>query len=154
MYVLLHFCLTSLFVLNLKKKSKVLFQQKVAIFDSESLLAFQIDNSPTENASYNEQFAFDNLNNSSLFIRTENLLFCIDMTNMQSSEDQILFIDDDFEEPNATDIHEFNGNQYLTEIRRIIESHDAKWISYQPGKSQNSKPFDTDDHTISSVERI
>lgn len=101
-----------------------------------------------------DEFGDDNLNSSHIFIRTSNLLFYIDMTNMQSGDDHILFIDDDFQAPTVTDIHVFNGNQYLNEIRRIIESHDAKWISYQPGKSHNSKPFDTDDHTISSIERI
>lgn len=103
---------------------------------------------------FDDEFAIDNLNSSNIFIRTENLLFYIDMTNMKSGDNQILFIDDDFQEPTVTDMHKLNGNQYSNEIRRIIESHDAKWIPYQPGKSHNSKSFDTDDHTISSMERI
>lgn len=101
-----------------------------------------------------DEATFNNLNPLDVVVRTENLVFYIDLKNVESGDDQILFVADDFEEPNEDDISEFNRIQYSDEIKHIIESHDAKWIPYQPGTSQNSNPFDTDDHTISSIERI
>lgn len=101
-----------------------------------------------------DESAHNHFNNCSLIIQTENLLFYIDMMKLNSFEEQFIVIDDDFNEPNGDDILELNRNQYANEIRSIIESYDAKWISYQSAKSQNSNPFDTDDHIISSIERV
>lgn len=95
---------------------------------------------------------FNNLNHS--FVGVANLILYIDITNIKSGEDQILFVANDFDGPNEDDISEFYRNQYSDKIKRIIETHDTKWIPYQPETSQNPNPFDADDHTISSMERI
>lgn len=76
------------------------------------------------------------------------------MSSVTSGVSQFLFIENDIERTNEDEILEYMQNQISTEIRSIIESHNANWIPYQPKKSQNSNPFDTDDHTISSIERI
>lgn len=131
---------------------EVSFQQKVFVFDKSMLTKNSAIGFPINNISLSDDVIQNHFNSHSLIIQTENLLFYIDMINMNSIEDQFLFIDDDFEEPNADDI--LKMNQYAIEIRRIIESHNAKWILYQSTKSQSSKSFDIDDHTISSIERI
>lgn len=101
-----------------------------------------------------EQFSFIKSNNSDILICIENLMFFIDMVNAQSSESQTISIEENFEGPNEDELFTFNQNQNTSKIRRIIESHDTKWIVYQPEKCQNSNPFDIDDHTVSSIERI
>lgn len=110
-------------------------------------------NGDVDDNNNNNESSFNQLNHLNVFVRTENLVFYIDMMNIKSGEDQILFIADDFEKL-EDDISEFNRNKYSNEIRRIIESHNTKWIPYQAGTSQNSNPFDTDDHTIESIERM
>lgn len=87
--------------------------------------------------------------NAYAIVRAPNLLFYIDMTSISASSDQIVFVDEDSFEPNKENILEMHD----TEIKHIIETHDARWISYQPEGSQNSNPLDIDDRT-SSIERI
>lgn len=89
-----------------------------------------------------------------MFICTENLLFYVDMMKIQSSENPNIFIENFFEGPSEDELFAFNHNQYTSKLRRIIESHGIKWIVHEPEKCQNLNPFDTDDHTISSIERI
>lgn len=86
-------------------------------------------------------------------VRAPNLLFYIDMTGVNTGNDQIVFVDEDFLEPSNEHILEMYGKQYDTKIKHIIESHDARWIPYQPEESQNSNPLDIDDRK-SSIERI
>lgn len=65
-------------------------------------------------------------------VRAPNLLFYIDMTSVNASNDHILFVDEDFLEPSEEDMLEMNGKKYDAQIRRIIESHDVRWIPYHP----------------------
>lgn len=92
--------------------------------------------------------------NTYAIVRAPNLLFYIDMTRVNSSNDQIVFVDEDFFEPSKENMHDVNAKQYDAKIRRIIEAHDARWISYQPEGSQNANPLDIDDLQKSSIERI
>lgn len=101
-----------------------------------------------------EDGLFNNSNYSKIFIHMGGLVLYIDMTFIKSGEHRILLIGEDFERPTEDDISQYNRNQNSFDIKRIIESHNAKWIPYQPRKSLNSNQFGTDDHTISSIERI
>lgn len=91
--------------------------------------------------------------NTCAIVQAPNLLFYIDMMRVNAGNDHTVFVDEDFLEPTEENTLKMYGAQYDTKIQRIIESHDAKWISYQPEGSQNSNPLDIDDRT-SSIERI
>lgn len=119
----------------------------------------QIRNSPNDGLLSRHSITGQNVqstysNSINVVFHVGNVLLYIDTTNMISNADHVLFIADNFQQPTEHDIFEFNQNQYSAEIKRMIESHDAKWISYQPEKNQNSNPLDTDQHTISSMERV
>lgn len=80
-------------------------------------------------------------------VRAPNLIFYIDiMPGKNASNDQTVYIDEDvFDEPSDESILEVYGKQCDAEIRRIIESHDTRWIQYHPEGSQTSNPLDIDD---------
>lgn len=82
-------------------------------------------------------------------VRAPNLIFYIDiMMRENASNDQMVFIDEDvFDEPNDENILDMYAHQRDAEIRRIIESHDTRWILYHPQGSQHSNPLDIDDRT-------
>lgn len=127
----------------------LLQQQTVCFMTMEQLLQYATNGLPDD--SFDESII--DIPNIYAIIRAPNLLFYIDMTGVNASNDQVLFVDEDFLEPSDEDILEMYGKQYNTEIKRIIDTHDARWISYQPEGSQNSNPLDIDDRT-SSIERI
>lgn len=137
-----------------KHKNTVTFQQAVVTLNIESCAKFSVIGYTIENILLSEAASYNNLNQLNLFICSMNLVFYIDMMNIKWGEHGTVFLNDDFQGPNIGDILELKRNQYSSEIRRIIESHDAKWIPYQRGKSQNSNPIDADVHTITSIERI
>lgn len=129
-------------------------QDKVAIVNDEWILNHSISECAGDGIEFIDEIPNSNRMHSTFMFRAPNLLSYIDMANGNSNNDRMLFIEENFQHPNEDEISEVNRNQYIVEIRHIIESHDAKWISYHPGKSQHSHPLDTDDHTISSIERI
>lgn len=144
--------------LQFKQAHKVSFQQNIPIVNSSVVSVYAKYSNieiPAQDLFTDEDDAlFNKLNHSHVFVRFANLVVCIDMANIKSGEDHTLFVANDFQEPNEDDLSEFYRNQYSDEIKRIIATHDTKWIPYRPGTSQNPQPFDTDDHTISSMERI
>lgn len=107
-----------------------------------------------QNVQFTDEIPTRNLNDNNAVFHIEKFLVYIDMMNMKSNKDHVLFIAGNFRQTNVDYMFELNRNQYSAEIKRIIESHDAKWISYQPERNQNSNPLDTDHHTITSIERI
>lgn len=130
--------------------SVLLQQQTVRFITMEELFQYATNGLPDD--SFDESII--DIPNTYAIVRAPNLLFYIDMMNENASNDQIIFVDEDFLEPSEENILEMYGKHDDAEIRRIIESHDARWISYQPEGSQNSNPLDIDDLRKSSIERI
>lgn len=93
------------------------------------------------------------ITNTYAIVQAPHLLLCLDMMSANAGNDQTVFVEEDFAEPTEENIHERYGKRYDTEIQHIIESHDAKWIPYQPEGSQISNPLDIDDRRT-SIERI
>lgn len=135
----------------------VSLQDKVAIVNIQWILNSSINGFGSDGIEFIDEIPdSSHIKHSNFIFRTPNLLCFIDMMNMLdvNDDDRILYIDEDFTTPSTDEIVEVNRNQYIAEITRIIESHDATWNSYHQTQIQHSNPLDIDDHTISSIERI
>lgn len=108
----------------------------------EQLLQYSTDGLPDDSF---ENESITDIPNTYAIVQAPNLLFYIDMTHGNASNDQMVFVDEDFLEPSEQDIFDVHKEQYDAEIRRIIGTHDAVWIPYYMKRSQNSNPLDIDD---------
>lgn len=135
----------------------VSLQDKMAIVNIEWILNNNsINGFGSDGIEFIDEFSdSSHIEHSNFIFRTPNLLCFIDMTNLLNvNDDHILYIGEDFTMPTIDEIVEVNRNQYIAEITRTIESHDATWHPYHSTRIQHSNALDIDDHTISSIERI
>lgn len=83
----------------------------------------------------------------------ENIFLCADISNQTSILIDASDNDDDINNTNAEIVEWLEREQIDADIRRTINAHESKWISYQMMSQQNERRA-AETATISSVERI
>lgn len=147
-YVYYCCCSTRIDTLNFLLFGIDLLAQRVSIFTSKAQFNLFNEFNNDDNADSAEASSID-LHSNILFL-IENVLYYADITN----DDQTVYIDSDANEADYDDLTEFYGNQYGNEIKYNRNVYETKWISYQQWQNRFTHGINTDDHTISSIERI